>query len=129
MLSFTVSLSVIGAGFIAMGLFCSALTSNQVIAAVFTFVGMMAHLAIYFSSGAPWLAGTTLGEVVSNVNFVDLWIESLAATGTARGYVDGPRIAGGLLFVRDGQDRGSTQVEMIYFCRLRFSAHRARFER
>lgn len=79
-LSFMVAQAVISAGFISMGLFCSSMTSNQIIAAVFTFVGMMAHLVIYFAQGMQWFAGNAVGEMMSYVNFVDLWIESLRGT-------------------------------------------------
>jgi ABC-type transport system involved in multi-copper enzyme maturation permease subunit len=79
-LSFMVSVSVISAGFIAMGMFCSSLTSNQIVAAVFTFVGMMAHLAIYFAGGMIQSPGSVLADVIQYVNFVDLWIESLRGT-------------------------------------------------
>ena len=79
-LSFSVALAVISAGFMAMGVFCSSLTSNQIVAAVFTFVGIMAHLAIFFAQGLPWFAGGAIAEVMSYVNFIDLWIESLRGT-------------------------------------------------
>ncbi len=79
-LSFTVSLAVISAGFMAMGLFCSSLTSNQIIAAVFTFVGMMMHLALYLSGPSDWVRTFGLTEVIAYVNFIDLWINSLQGT-------------------------------------------------
>ena len=64
----------------SMGLFCSSLTSNQIIAAVFTFVGMMAHLAIYFAGGMISMPGSAIADAINYVNFVDLWIESLRGT-------------------------------------------------
>lgn len=79
-LSFMVAQLVISAGFVSMGLFCSSLTNNQIIAAVFTFVGMMAHLVLFFAQQMPWFAGNALGEMLNYVNFVDLWIESLRGT-------------------------------------------------
>jgi hypothetical protein len=79
-LSFNVALAVISAGFISMGLFCSSLTSNQIVAAVFTFVGMMTHLALYFSQGLPWFSSGPIAEAMQYVNFIDLWIESLRGT-------------------------------------------------
>jgi len=79
-LSFTVAQVFISAGFMSMGLFCSSLTNNQIIAAVFTFVGMMAHLAIFFIGDSFATPGSAITEVITYVNFVDLWIESLRGT-------------------------------------------------
>ncbi len=83
-LSFMIAQAVISAGFISMGLFCSSMTSNQIIAAVFTFVGMMAHLIIYFAQSMQWFAGNAMGDAMGYVNFVDLWIESLRGTMAPR---------------------------------------------
>ena len=47
LLSFGFAIMATGAGFIAMGLFFSSLTKNQIIASVFTFVGMTIHLAAF----------------------------------------------------------------------------------
>lgn len=74
LLSFVVILISTGAAFIAMGVFFSALTRNQIIAAVLTFVGMMILLGFYFIQdrvGANWQT------VFMQVGFVDLWIQSL----------------------------------------------------
>ncbi len=46
-LSFSAALMVISAGLLSMGLFFSSLTNNQIIAAVLTFVGVIAHLGFY----------------------------------------------------------------------------------
>jgi ABC-2 type transport system permease protein len=75
-----VSLAVISAGFMAMGLFCSSLTSNQIIAAVFAFVGMTGQLALYFFGGSEWVRSAGLTDVINYVNFVELWINSLQGT-------------------------------------------------
>jgi ABC-type transport system involved in multi-copper enzyme maturation permease subunit len=75
LLSFGVVLISTGAAFIAMGVFFSALTRNQIIAAVLTFVGMMLLLGLYFIQdrvSPQWQA------VLSQIGFVDLWIESLS---------------------------------------------------
>ena len=42
-----------GAGFIAIGIFCSAVTRNQIIAAVLTFVAMTLFLATTDTNGRP----------------------------------------------------------------------------
>jgi ABC-type transport system involved in multi-copper enzyme maturation permease subunit len=75
LLSFAVVLVATGAAFIAMGVFFSALTRNQIIAAVLTFVGMMLLLGFYFIQSRVSPQWQT---VLSQIGFVDLWIESLS---------------------------------------------------
>jgi ABC-type transport system involved in multi-copper enzyme maturation permease subunit len=82
-LSFTVALVAISAGFMSMGLFFSSLTRNQIIAAVLTFVGMIGLLATYllkFQSDTPgsWT------ELLSYVSYLDLWWNSLEGTVAPR---------------------------------------------
>ncbi len=78
LLSFNVTLLAVSAGFIAMGLFFSALTQNQIIAAVLTFVGMIGHLAAYLIKFQLDLTpGSTWFEVLSYVSFLDLWLSAL----------------------------------------------------
>ena len=80
-LSFTAALAVISAGLLSMGLFFSSMTSNQIIAAVLTFVGMMMHLAFFFLSFQPAIReGTALQEILRFVNFFELWQSSLGGT-------------------------------------------------
>lgn len=77
-LSFTVALGVISAGLLSMGLFFSSLTSNQIIAAVLTFVGMIMHLALYFLKHQPEIReGGAVHEALTYLNFFDLWLNSL----------------------------------------------------
>jgi gliding motility-associated transport system permease protein len=83
-LSFNVALAAISAGFISMGLFCSSMTSNQIVAAVFTFVGMMTHLVLYIAHRNGWFAGTPIQDAIQYVNFVHVWIESLFGTMSPR---------------------------------------------
>lgn len=74
LMSFGLVLITTGAHFVAMGLFFSALTRNQIIAAVLSFAGMVLLLGLYFIQNqvSPhWQA------VFSQIGFVDLWIESL----------------------------------------------------
>src|SRR5208337_4656241 len=80
LLSFNVALAFTGAGFMAMGLFFSSLTSNQIVAAVFTVVGMMAHLAFYFLAYFAGRSFPTVAALLNQVNFLDFWFE--AAQGT-----------------------------------------------
>jgi ABC-type transport system involved in multi-copper enzyme maturation permease subunit len=84
LLSFYVALICSGAAFVAMGLFFSALTRNQIVAAVLTFMGMTILLGIYLvERSAP--VGPAGAAVLKQFSFVDLWIDSL----------------GGKLYVRD----------------------------
>jgi ABC-2 type transport system permease protein len=77
-LSFTAALAVISAGLLSMGLFFSCMTSNQIIAAVLTFVGMMMHLVFYFLRFTPAIReGSAIHDAVRYVNFFDLWQNSL----------------------------------------------------
>lgn len=75
LLSFGVVLVATGAAFVSMGLFFSALTRNQIVAAVMTFMGMLILLALYLSIR---LVGPNWVPVFQQVNFVTQWIESLA---------------------------------------------------
>jgi ABC-type transport system involved in multi-copper enzyme maturation permease subunit len=84
LLSFYVALICSGAAFVAMGLFFSSLTRNQIVAAVLTFMGMTILLGIYLiERSAP--VGPAGAAVLKQFSFVDLWIDSL----------------GGKLYVRD----------------------------
>ncbi len=76
--SFGFAVMATGAGFIAMGVFFSSLSKNQIIAAVFTFVGMTAHLVAFFAirSSQEGEAGA-FGSLVSYMSFISLWIRSL----------------------------------------------------
>ena len=75
LLSFAVILTATGAAFVAMGVFFSALTRNQIIAAVLTFVGMMILLGFYFIQDR---VGPNWQTILTQVGFVDLWIQSLS---------------------------------------------------
>jgi ABC-type transport system involved in multi-copper enzyme maturation permease subunit len=83
LLSFYVTLVCSGAAFVAMGLFFSSLTRNQIVSAVLTFMGMMFFLCFFLlrqmQLGPNWSA------LFKQLSFVDLWIQSL----------------GGMLYVRD----------------------------
>jgi len=76
LISFYLLLAINGASFIAMGLFFSSLTKNQIIAAALTFFGMLAWLA-------PWLVMRGIPEaatrytILKHLSFVEMWQESL----------------------------------------------------
>jgi hypothetical protein len=77
-LSFNVTLLAISAGFVSMGVFFSSLTRNQIIAAVLTFVGMIAHLAAYLIKYRARLGpGDALFEILTYVSYLDLWLNAL----------------------------------------------------
>src|SRR5262249_40047698 len=73
--SFVVAISVMGAGFVAMGLFFSSLTRNPVASAVLTFAMMMLFLGVYLlrirlgetAPNSPWLT------VFSHMDYVEMW--------------------------------------------------------
>ncbi|HEX3152459.1 MAG TPA: ABC transporter permease [Gemmataceae bacterium] len=76
LISFYLVLAVNGAAFLAMGIFFSSLTRNQIVAAALTFVGMIGWLAPYFIiRGQP--ENTTKFLVLKHLSFVNLWVESL----------------------------------------------------
>lgn len=76
-LSFMAALAAASAGLLAMGMFFSSMTSNQIIAAVLTFVGTLSHLVFYFVRHQFTPEGTALHEVFRFANFLDLWLSAL----------------------------------------------------
>jgi ABC-2 type transport system permease protein len=85
LLSFNITMLAVSAGFVAMGLFFSAVTSNQIIAAVLTFVGMITWLAFYLVKYELGLTpGTMAYEVLAYVSFLDLWLNALEGVFTPR---------------------------------------------
>lgn len=80
LLSFNVALAASSAGLLAMGLFFSSMTDNQIIAAVLTFVGVLMHLIFYFLTIQGVREGTAIHEVLRFVNFFDLWLSALGGT-------------------------------------------------
>jgi ABC-type transport system involved in multi-copper enzyme maturation permease subunit len=78
LLSFFIALIFTGAGFISMGLFFSAITRNQIVAAVLTFVGMIVHLGTYLTQYIARLPQESIWkEILSYVSFLDLWFNAL----------------------------------------------------
>ncbi|VTS04993.1 ABC transporter permease [Tuwongella immobilis] len=96
-LSFMVGLVVTGATFVSMGLFCSSLTKNQIIAAVLTFFGMMVMLFAFFIQNMASI-GATWREAAKHLSFLTIWIDSL----------------GGRLPVRDLVLHGSVAAFWLY---------------
>lgn len=78
LLSFNLAMLAVSAGFISMGVFFSALTRNQIIAAVLTFVGMIAHLGTYLIKYEARLTqGSLTYEILSYISYLDLWLNAL----------------------------------------------------
>lgn len=75
MLCFLLSMGAISAGLISIGVFMSSLTSNQIIAAVFTFIAVMVNLLCYIvkfdSFAAPFV------EILTFVNYLDFMLDSV----------------------------------------------------
>jgi ABC-2 type transport system permease protein len=75
MLSFAVVLVATHVNFVAMGLFFSSLTANQVIAAVLTFAGMVLQ-TVFFFYGA-FTRGTFAYELFQHLSYLELWHRAL----------------------------------------------------
>jgi hypothetical protein len=79
LIGFFLAVAASGAGFVAMGVFFSSWTRNQIIAAVLTVVGMLFWLAVFF--GKRELARDNKSEVLSNllthICYIDFWITSI----------------------------------------------------
>src|SRR5262249_46271264 len=78
LLSFFVALGCSGAGFIAMGLFFSSLTRNQIASALLTAVGMIAlTLAFFMKRSEGVTAESFWPKVLNHVSYIDLWWASM----------------------------------------------------
>jgi ABC-type transport system involved in multi-copper enzyme maturation permease subunit len=86
LLSFALALLVTGAHFVALGLFFSSLTRNQMIAAVLTFMGMFLQLGFYILRRMAG-EGTAWHTVLGYISFLDLWGESLQGIVVPRLFV------------------------------------------
>jgi ABC-type transport system involved in multi-copper enzyme maturation permease subunit len=77
LLGFYIALAITGAAFVAIGLFFSTLTKNQIIAGVLTFVPMVIFLACYLGARSIDL-GQTPQLLMKKMSYLDLWTESLS---------------------------------------------------
>jgi ABC-2 type transport system permease protein len=76
-LSYYLAVAATGLNFLAMGVFFSSLTRNQIIAAVLTFAGMMFWIIVFYASRSlpPTSAWST---VCHHLTYINLWWESLS---------------------------------------------------
>ncbi len=106
LLSFALTVSLTGLGFIGMGMFFSSLTKNQIIGAALTSVGMMFFIALHLvatsnivfprndtgSEGSPWRS------LLGHLSYINLWFQS----------------AKGRLHVRDIVLHGSLSILFLF---------------
>jgi hypothetical protein len=75
-LSFLIGLACSGAGFVAMGLFFSSLTRNQIASAILTAMGMLVLIGLFFMiRGSPTTSAWT--PFLKHMSFVHMWISNL----------------------------------------------------
>jgi ABC-2 type transport system permease protein len=86
LLSFALALLVTGAHFVAMGLFFSSLTRNQIAAAILALAGMFVLTLVYFLRAYVPESGAWY-TVLGYVSFLDLWWEAVRGNVVPRMYV------------------------------------------
>lgn len=85
LLSFFLTMVASGAGFLAVGLFFSCITRNQIIAAVLTFVYVSFQWVLYARSAVFRLAeGSLWNEILQYASYLDLWNLSLSGVFAPR---------------------------------------------
>lgn len=92
LLIFYLMLLVSGASFLAMGLFFSSLTRNQIIAAVMTVTGMLLFFAVFFverqfMNQRDAVVGSAVVPILNHISFVDLWFTALNGEITPKFYL------------------------------------------
>jgi ABC-type transport system involved in multi-copper enzyme maturation permease subunit len=78
LLGFYVALAATGAAFVAVGLFFSTVTNNQIVSAVLTFVGMVFFLACYILKERDLGLGQTIQVFLGKFAYLEMWGESLS---------------------------------------------------
>jgi hypothetical protein len=76
LLSFYAALAACSAAFIAGGVFFSALTPNQIVSAVLTFMVLLFMVVCFWAKRAEGL-GATLQAFLTRLSFIDMWQQSL----------------------------------------------------
>ncbi len=77
LLSFYAALAACGAAFVAIGLFFSTISANQIVAAVLTFAVMLGFMMCYWMKQETTGFGGTARQFLSRLSYIDLWMESL----------------------------------------------------
>jgi ABC-type transport system involved in multi-copper enzyme maturation permease subunit len=77
LLSFYVALAGCSAAFVACGVFFSSLSSNQIVAAVLTFMVMLFFVLCYWAKRPLPGIPATLRAFLTRLSFIDLWEHSL----------------------------------------------------
>ncbi len=101
LLGLYIAIGVCGMGFIAMGLFFSSLTKNQIIAAVLTFMAMLMMLALYWHTYFARVGEGFIRELMNALSIGSYWSTWESA-------------AGGQLPVRDLVLHGSLAVFWLF---------------
>jgi ABC-2 type transport system permease protein len=87
LLGFALALFASGSSFVAMGLFFSCVTNNQIVSAALSFMGMMVLIALYFLIRLltpNFVSFLNMGEktvevvkeVMRTMSFIDMWIQA-----------------------------------------------------
>jgi ABC-type transport system involved in multi-copper enzyme maturation permease subunit len=84
LVGFAVVLLCTGASFLSMGVFFSSVTRNQLVAAVFTFVGMFVLLFFFFAQRFLPTSYAWVRTVMQHVSFVDLWFNVMQGRMASR---------------------------------------------
>lgn len=77
LVGFFLALLISGSAMIAMGLFFSSLTKNQLASGVLTALGMMTLIGLYIIKGLPMVERTNWAPFLTHFSFLDLWESSL----------------------------------------------------
>jgi ABC-type transport system involved in multi-copper enzyme maturation permease subunit len=99
LVGFTIALVATGSAFLSMGLFFSGVTRNQLVAAVFTFVGMFVLLFFFFAQRLLPASFAWLRTVLQHVSFVDLWFSVMQGRMASRDLLIYPSAAVFWLFL------------------------------
>jgi ABC-2 type transport system permease protein len=77
LLSFYVALAACGAAFVSAGLFFSAISSNQIVAAVLTLALLLGLVGCHLLKEQTTVLGATGRQFMTRLSYIDLWLEAL----------------------------------------------------
>ncbi len=93
LIGFAIALLATGSAFLSMGVFFSGVTRNQLVAAVFTFVGMFVLLFFFFAQRLLPGSYAWLRTVFQHLSFVDLWFSVMQGRMASRDLIIYPSLA------------------------------------